>query len=89
MMATCKLVSSPPGFEDCRKAIIDAIRPFTDQIDQQGILAILAYTTGQTIAYCDQRKLTPEQAMDIVARNIELGNAAAIEQTFANPAGRA
>lgn len=42
------------------------------------LLAIASYAVGQLVALQDQRKLTPAMAMEIVARNIEAGNADAI-----------
>jgi hypothetical protein len=38
------------------------------------LLAILAHTTGACIAYQDQRKVTRESALDLVAKNLEAGN---------------
>jgi hypothetical protein len=43
-------------------------------------LAVTANLLGKMIAMQDQRTVTPERAMEIVARNIELGNSQVIEQ---------
>ncbi|NBJ13245.1 hypothetical protein [Microvirga arsenatis] len=43
------------------------------------VLAIAAYAVGQIIAMQDQRRITPRMAMEIVSRNIEAGNAHAIQ----------
>ncbi len=44
------------------------------------ILAVMAYSTGSCIALQDQRKVTPELALEIVAKNIEAGNRVAIQE---------
>lgn len=52
------------------------------------ILAIAANMLGKLIALQDQRKISPAAAMEIVARNIELGNQQVIEElrnTKGNP----
>lgn len=54
----------------------------------QEMLALSAHLVGQIIAMQDQRTVTPEMAMKIVARNIEQGNQEAVDGLSA-PAGRA
>ncbi len=46
-----------------------------EQLSAIDILAIAANMVGKLIALQDQRSVTPEMAMEIVGRNIELGNA--------------
>lgn len=43
-------------------------------------LALCAFVTGACVANQDQRNMSPAQAMEIVARNIEAGNAAAVAE---------
>lgn len=43
------------------------------------MLAVASQFVGNLIALQDQRKVTPAMAMECVARNIEIGNPAAIE----------
>jgi hypothetical protein len=52
------------------------------------VLAIAAYSVGQLIAMQDQRRITPAMALAIVSRNIEAGNAHAI-QAVTNSEGNA
>lgn len=47
-------------------------------MDAQRILAITCQFVGQLIALQDQRKITPDMAMQIVQENIEVGNHAAL-----------
>ena len=44
------------------------------------ILAIAANMTGKIVAMQDQRAVSPAQAMEIVSRNLERGNAQVIEE---------
>lgn len=53
------------------------------------VLAIAANMVGKLIALQDQRTMTREQAMEIVANNIELGNRTVIEQLLQSTGGRA
>jgi methanogenic corrinoid protein MtbC1 len=77
-----KLVSPTAKHTACRDAMINAIRNEAADMDAAEILAIAAYTVGQLIALQDQRKMTPAQAMDIVAKNIEAGNAWAMQEVL-------
>lgn len=44
------------------------------------LLAIAANMVGKIVAMQDQRTMTKAQAMEIVARNLELGNAQVVEE---------
>lgn len=55
-------------------------------VDQ--LLAVTSQFVGMLVAAQDQRTMTPERAMAIVARNLEIGNATAIEGLL-SPEGRA
>lgn len=64
----------------CRDAMIASIRKEAADMSAADILAIAAYTVGQLIALQDQRTMTPDQAMELVAKNIEAGNAHALAE---------
>lgn len=71
----------------------DMAREMSRVCEQHGLsaveaLALTAYITGGCIAMQDQRTMTAERAMEIVMRNIEGGNRAAMEQVL-SAAGRA
>ena len=59
------------------------------EISKPEALALFAHVTGMIVAMQDQRDMTPAQAMDVVVRNIEAGNASAIEQMLGDPSGSA
>lgn len=71
-----------------RDKLIEALREF-DDVPADQMLAIASHMVGQLVALQDQRKVTPGTAMEIVARNIELGNAEAIGTSLAQTLGRA
>lgn len=43
------------------------------------MLAIAAYFVGQLAAMQDKRRITPDMASELIARNIEIGNLATVE----------
>lgn len=51
------------------------------------LLAIASNMVGKMIAMQDQRKYTSSQIMDMVARNVELGNQQAIAELMNKTAG--
>lgn len=57
-----------------REELIAVVRKKAEQMDALEILAVLAYTVGQTIAMQDQRTVSPQDAIELVSRNIEAGN---------------
>ncbi|WP_317959873.1 hypothetical protein [Phaeobacter inhibens] len=59
------------------------------EISKPEALSLFAHVTGMLIAMQDQRTMSPDEAMNIVAKNIEQGNASAIEQIFEGPGGNA
>jgi hypothetical protein len=63
------------AFRDDVLAVLDK---HAGSLDASEMMALAAYTVGQIMAMQDARKWTPAMAMDLVAKNIELGNAQAI-----------
>jgi len=59
---------------ECRDAMVNAMRQFSEELTPQEMLAIAAQVVGQLIALQDQRVMTPEMAMDLVQGNIVIGN---------------
>jgi hypothetical protein len=51
-----------------------------DKMSSLELLAVAANMVGKLIALQDQRKVSPQLAMEIVAKNIEYGNSQAIGQ---------
>ena len=51
---------------------------YTGHLEGDAMLAVSAFLTGQIVAFQDQRKMSPEQAMRLVTINLQLGNDAAV-----------
>lgn len=83
-----KFSRATPAAEAARMAVIEAIKPHADEIGAVGLLAVMSYTVGQLVALQDQTKMTPAQAMELVAANIEQGNQDAIRGAFSGISGR-
>ena len=64
--------------EAFRNDMIAVMDKHAGALDSAEMMALAAYTTGQIMAMQDARKWSPELAMEIVAKNIEAGNAQAI-----------
>lgn len=66
--------------EAFRNDLIATLNKHAGELDASDMMALAAYTTGQIMAMQDARKWTPAMALEVVARNIELGNAQAISE---------
>jgi len=69
-----------------RDDMIEVLRKHGASLASWELLALSAHLTGQIIALQDQRTMSPEAAMNIVAENIEKGNKEVIDG-LANPLG--
>lgn len=67
-----------PDMEAFRNDILAVLNKHAGTLDASEMLALAAYTTGQIMAMQDARKWSPAMALDVVAKNIEAGNAQAI-----------
>lgn len=67
-----------PDHEAFRNDMIAVMNKHAGALDASDMLALAAYVTGQLLAMQDALKWTPDLAMEVVARNIEAGNAQAI-----------
>jgi hypothetical protein len=61
-----------------RDDLIAVLRKHGDALTAPEMLALAAHLTGQLVALQDQRVMSPDRAMQIVAANIEQGNQEAI-----------
>lgn len=77
-----------PGHEVAYQDIAALLNRHTGDLKAIEVLAIAANMVGKLVALQDQRRTTPEQAMEIVARNIEIGNRQVIDQLATEPGGR-
>lgn len=73
----------------CREDVMRALQRHADKLTAAEILALMAYTVGQTLACQDQTAMTMEMATEMIQSNIETGNADFIAQFIAAPGGHA
>lgn len=73
-----KTKQATPALEGFRDDFIAILNKHTGHLDSSEMLAVASYTVGQMVAMMDQRKFTPDAVMELVAKNIEAGNAQAI-----------
>lgn len=69
--------------------IVALVKKHAGHLQAQEMLAIAANMVGKIIALQDQRTMTPAMAMEIVARNIEIGNEQARAELLGKQAGSA
>lgn len=63
-----------PEHEIAYQELTEILRKHAGHLSGVEMLAIAANMVGKIIAMQDQRKVSPAMAMEIVARNIEVGN---------------
>lgn len=88
-MRTLKITPPSAAVQLCRQALISAMRPYADTLGPDGMLAVAAAFVGQLIALQDQRVMTPAEALEIVARNIENANEEVLQALRNTTIGRA
>lgn len=83
--------TTPPTSEHerVRQAVLAVVRKEAADMPGEQVLAIMANITGGVLALLDQRRFTPDQAMEIISANIEAGNRAVIDELMRAPGGRA
>lgn len=85
-----KSAAPKPEHLAMRTAVLEALKPYQEQIDAYEILAIMSHVVGQLVALQDQTRFTADQLMTMVAQNIEQGNAEVVQGlTGVDPLGRA
>ena len=71
-------VTSKPEYEAAYQDVCALLAEHKDKLTAIEMLAIAANLVGKLVAMQDQSAITPEQAMQLVSRNIEHGNQQAI-----------
>lgn len=57
-----------------RDDLVDVLRKHGERLSAPEMLALASHLVGQLVALQDQRSMSPDRAMEIVAANIEQGN---------------
>ena len=89
MEVDVSVVIAKPEHEVAYNDLIALIGKHSDTVSKQALLAIAANMVGKLVALQDQRELTPAQAMEVVAKNLELGNQSVIRQLLEETGGAA
>lgn len=84
-----KLVATTDKHEGFRQELIDVFRRRQDTVPSDQMLAIASHFVGQLIALQDQRKVTPQEAMQIVTENLAEGNRSIVQQLLDKTGGTA
>lgn len=76
-----KIVPSNAAHRTLRIGMAKLLREATerDGLSAQEALGIVAQITGQVMGFQDQRKLTPDDCMEIVTANLEIGKRDALK----------
>lgn len=85
-------VQAQPHHDALHKELSAVMKKYADtyKMSQMEVLAVVSVMTGQVLALQDQSAHTPEEYMQLVADNIELGNQTIVNQLRdAKPAGSA
>ena len=78
-------IQTAPEHEVAYQDIVQLVRKHADKLTAAELLAVAANMIGKLAAMQDQRTMTPEMAMEIIANNIEVGNKQALAQVNAEP----
>ena len=69
-----------PKHEIAYQDICQLVNKHANSLSALELLAIAANMLGKLVALQDQRTVTPTMAMDVVIKNIELGNKQVLDQ---------
>lgn len=72
-------VQARPEHTVFRNDLVAVLKKHGDTLTAPEMLALASHLVGQLVALQDQRTVTPEMAMKLVADNIEQGNQEAID----------
>ena len=78
-----------PEHEVAYRDICGLVAKHADRLTAAELLAVAANMLGKLVALQDQRTMTPKEALEIVAANIEFGNAQVLEQLKVSTVGSA
>lgn len=67
-----------PEHEVAYQELAALLRRHADKMSELELLAVASNMVGKLVALQDQMKTSPQKAMEVVARNIEIGNQQAI-----------
>ena len=78
-----------PEHEVAYQDLCALVNKHAQKLSSLELLAVAANMLGKLVALQDQRAVTPSEAMEVVAKNVELGNRQAIAEVSGKSAGSA
>ena len=72
--------TAKPEHEIAYQDLCALVNKHADKMTALELLAVAANMLGKLIALQDQRKVSTDMAMEVVARNIEVGNKQAVQE---------
>lgn len=69
-----KLFSTDARHQTFKRDVDKLLKKHAPRLPAQDLLAVASQIVGMLVALQDQRTMTPEMAMRIVAENVEAGN---------------
>lgn len=69
-----------PEHEIVYQDVVSLVQRYAGKLKPIEVLAVASNMVGKLIAMQDQFAVSPEQAMQVVSRNIQVGNSQVIEQ---------
>lgn len=69
-----------PEHEVAYQDLCALVSRHANELSALELLAVAANMLGKLVAMQDQRQVSPAQAMEVVSRNIELGNRQVLDQ---------
>jgi hypothetical protein len=69
-----------PEHEVLYQELIALVNKHAGKLDALQMLAVASNMLGKLVAMQDQRTVTPDMAMEVVAKNIEYGNQQVLQQ---------
>ena len=83
-----KEVKPGPDYDSMYAELADVLIKYKDKVTLEARLAALSGMVGKLLAFVDPQLMTTDQAMEVVLRNMEAGNKAAMD-AFWEPRGNA
>ena len=65
--------------EKAKNDVMDVLKKRHSHLTPLEILSMFSHITGQVLALQDQRKITPQMGMEVIAKNIEAGNESVVD----------
>ena len=74
------IVKTTTVHKEFKQDLAKFLETYDDKLSAEEMLAVTSQVVGMMVAMQDQTRFTPVQVMEMVSKNIETGNAAAISE---------